>query len=291
MQINIGLSFNDSYSQHAGTLIASILSSASTEDNYKFFIVTDYISEENKSKIENLKNIKNFDIKYLNVNGDIFKSIRYNKNLNLSAFYRFYLFSIKEIDKILYLDSDVIVRHNIAELFSEDIDNYYIAGVEDIVGKVLIDNYRLSKTTTYINSGVMLLNLKKLRNFDLISELKKIPEYFIANNFGDQDLINYWFQDKILPLDLKWNLCYPYRSTYDNLNYYHEIAKDPSIFHFITDAKPWIAGKNPKFKSEYFKYLSKTEWYKEFFAQYQIEENIMLFEKINKIMQNLRIAD
>ena len=70
------------------------------------------------------------------------------------------MFSIKEVDKILYLDSDIIVRHDIANLFSNNIDDYCIAGVEDIVGKLLIDRYKLSSTTTYLNSGVMLLNLK-----------------------------------------------------------------------------------------------------------------------------------
>lgn len=288
MQINIGLSFNDTYSQHAGVLIASILHNANKEDSYKFFVVTDFVSEENKNKIDNLKNIKDFEIQYIDVDGEIFKNLKHNPNVNIAAFYRFYLFSIKEVDKILYLDSDIIVRHDIANLFSNNIDDYCIAGVEDIVGKLLIDRYKLSSTTTYINSGVMLLNLKKLRCFDLISGLRNIPEYFIANNFGDQDLINYFFQNEILPLDLKWNLCYPYRTTYSDVKYYNEISKNPSIFHFITDAKPWIPGKNPKFKSEYFKYLSKTDWYEEFFVQYQIEENMILNEKLDNILHSLR---
>ena len=62
MQINIGLCINDFYSQHSGVLMASILSQASEEDSYKFYIVTDYISEDNRAKFEQLKSIKDFEL-------------------------------------------------------------------------------------------------------------------------------------------------------------------------------------------------------------------------------------
>lgn len=289
MQINIGLCFNDSYSQHAGTLMASILENSSNEDSYKFFIISEYISNQNIRKIEKLKSIKDFEYEIMTVNADMFKNIGFYKKINISAFYRFFLFTIKSVDKILYLDSDTIVRHDIRELFETDIEDYYIAGVEDIVGKQLVNIYKLSPTTTYINSGVMLLNLKFLREINIGEEVMNLPPDFTINNFGDQDIINYMIQDKVLPLDLKWNVCYPYKTTYSDENYYHQVAKDPAIFHYITDTKPWLPNKYPMYKKDYFKYLSMTPWFNEFMAQYQIEENTIIMQYLNKIAQKLEI--
>ena len=59
---DIGFSIDDAYSQHCGALIASILKNSTLEDDYKFYIVHKFISDENKAKLEELKKIRNFEI-------------------------------------------------------------------------------------------------------------------------------------------------------------------------------------------------------------------------------------
>lgn len=287
MQINIGFSIDDNYSQHCGTLIASILKSSISEDSYKFYIVHKFISDENKAKFEELKKIKNFEIEYLKIDDTFFQTVKFYEKLRVEQFYRFFLFSLTDINKILYLDSDLIVRHDIGELFRTNIDNYYIAGVEDIVGKSLIEHYKLSPTTTYVNSGVLLINLEKTRQVNHFDFIKNLPIEFSSKNFGDQDIINYIYQDKILPLDLKWNFSYPYRTTYSNPNYYHMTSKNPSIVHYITDQKPWVAGTMPYKKEEYFKYAKLTPWFKDFIDLYIVQENQLIFKKLDEILKKL----
>ena len=111
------------------------------------------------------------------------------------------LFSLESVDKILYLDSDITVRTDVAELYSIDIEDYSLAAVEDVFAETFKKNFRLSESAIYINSGVMLLNLKKLCEIDIIAELQNLPECFDNVVFGDQDVINHLFQNKIL-----WNL-------------------------------------------------------------------------------------
>ncbi len=75
MQINIGFGINNSYVKYTGCAMASILANAKDEDSYKFFIACDYISDENKTKLESLRYIKDFDIEYVQVNPDEFKDL------------------------------------------------------------------------------------------------------------------------------------------------------------------------------------------------------------------------
>ena len=277
MQINIGFGINNDYVKYTGCAIASILANAKDEDSYKFFIVNDFISEENKNKLYALNSIKEFEIEYIQANSDDFKNINYHGLLNIAALFRFYLFSLESVDKILYLDSDITVTQDIAPLFSSNIENYYLGAVKDIFAEELAISYRLSPTATYINSGVMLLNLKKLRTINIIEELQNLPEFFKETHWGDQDAINYIFQDKILPLDSRWNAA---RDTF-----YPEfgIKAKPAIIHYITDEKPWKINSIAYAKEEYFSYLKFTPWGKDIMPttnlEHYIKENVFnIFE-------------
>lgn len=61
------------------------------------------------------------------------------------------------------------------------------------------------------------------------------------------------------------------------------MAKDPSIIHYISFVKPWIAGMNPHLKLDYFKYLRLTPYYNEFMPLYQMEENSLVLSKLDEL--------
>lgn len=117
----------------------------------------------------------------------------------------------KDIDKVLYLDSDVLICRDIAELFNTDISDYVLAGVRDMAP--VNDKYhpagiRVKKFAEdylnggpYINSGVLLINLKKMAEYEHLLFETKIPLYY-----PDQDLLNVAFLGKIKILPLKYNL-------------------------------------------------------------------------------------
>ena len=291
MQINIGLCINDSYSQHSGVLMASILSQASEEDSYKFYIVTDYISEDNRAKFEQLKSIKDFELEYIEVKNEDYENIRGGKHLHISQFYRLALLKLEAVDKLLYLDSDTICLHDIRELYETDIENYAMAGAEDIMGRRMKQKYCLHPMATYVNSGVLLLNLKETRKVDIFAILNNLPETFVAGDFGDQDIINHVFQDKILPVDIKWNYSYPFATTYFDVEYYQSIQNNPYIIHWITDIKPWKPNVRVAHKyEEYFKYLKLTPWNnKDFYIDYLIRGNTEIMSNIRTLLEHFNI--
>lgn len=104
---------------------------------------------------------------------------------------------IKELpDKILYLDTDVVCYGNIEELYNKDIENYDFAAVVDYIGKFFIN-------PRYINSGMLLMNLKKMRNEHL---LKKCRDMVIEKKMllPDQTALNKICKDKLY-LPRKYN--------------------------------------------------------------------------------------
>lgn len=153
-------------------------------------------------------------------------------------------FSIPELiceDKVLYLDTDIVVKKSLLNLYSEDIDNCYARVCEDLICKYEHkDNERIGNSL-YFNSGIMLLNLKKMRE-EKITE--KLIEYFKKDKlckYMDQDSFNCVFGEKVKYADITYN----YFPIYEKRKkMYKELSKvkKPVIIHYAGD-KPW---KNAK---------------------------------------------
>lgn len=282
MQINIGLGLNEKFSQHGACTIASVLANADDNDSYHFYVIYDYLSEETIGKFEKLKKIRPCDIEYIPIDVDNIKDFTQYSNISNACFFRIKLFELENVDKILYLDSDIIVRKNIKPLFSLNIEKYCIAGAKDIIWKTLKDKYNLSEKSIYINTGVLLINIKKTRKTNVLQKIKRFCELHKDKDYGDQDIINYIFQEQILEFDIKYNFCYPFQNEYKKEKY-DRIAEDPYIIHYITNNKPWNPGSTCFMKSEYFKYLKRTPYYKNFVESFQIDEMSKLFSKLNAI--------
>ena len=281
MQINIAFCSSDAFSQHCGVTLASVLKNSSPKDDYKIFIINKSYSDENKAKFEELKKIRDFDLEFIQIDDRPLKKIKYDKNVPIESLYRFFLFSFEQVDKLLYLDCDIVVRKDIAELFSIDIEDYCLAGVEDISSWFSKGNCKLSDLSTYVNAGILLINLKKTREFDHFDFLRNLPKDLSDKGYSDQDIINYIYQEKILPIDIKYNFIYPYKNSYIDQDYYHRLAADPNNVHYITNDKPWVPEFSPYRKEEYFKYLKLTPWYDEFMEMYSIEESTAIIRKVN----------
>lgn len=252
-KINVALSCDENYSKYAGVVIASILANAKNDDELNIFILDGGISETSKQKILSLKNIKDCDIEFVQVNDKLFedyKKIQTHHYISVAACYRLKLASLlPNIDKIIYLDCDVTVCSSLKDLFNINLENNVIAGVRDI--DLELKNYQ----SKYINSGVLLIDLNKVRTQNIENELLEYTQKNINNiKMGDQEIINNVLNDRILNIDEKYNVqseCYIRRSSF---------TKNPIIIHFIGDKKPWHFGSWSFHKYLYFKYLQMTPW-------------------------------
>lgn len=257
--INICLSTDNNYSKYAGVVIASVLINSKDEDFITFYILDGGIDEDNKQKIQSLKNIKDCNIVFVQIREelfDIYKKIGTHSYISISTYYRLKLASLlPEVDKVLYLDCDIIVNSNAADLFKTNIEDYYAGAVMDTAMKSSGWVPQLEKGNIYFNAGVLLLNLKKIREDNIEEKFEDYTKKEFDNiRVGDQQIINVVCQGKIKQMDSEWNV---QSSNFINRSDY---TKAPKIIHYVGRQKPWIFGSMNYWKNLYFSVLDKTPW-------------------------------
>lgn len=180
---------------------------------------------------------------------------------------------LPQYSKCLYLDSDVIVKEDLAELFSFDLDDHYVAGVKApayIVKNDISDRHcrelGIPSSDQYINCGVLLMNLDVIRR-------NKLTESFVAlsrNAYSsqDQDVINAACYDHIFHLPFRYNVMTKYLNTTEKaVRVFGEHAVDsaiahPYIIHYADRIKPWTDVDIP-FAFDWWSYALKTPYAKQ----------------------------
>ena len=236
----INIMFAGNYKVFDGILIASISILKHCNDPITVYVLTMDLSEQNENfkpltskNIECLQSLyqdKNKDSRVLVVDvKEIFlKELGFSPNKE--SFYTPYALlrlladKIEIIpDKILYLDADVVANGDIKELYNIDISDYEIAGVRDYYGKIFF-------YPRYLNSGVLLMNMKKIRETNMLSKALKLcgrRKVFLP----DQTAINKYTKKKLI-LPSKYNE-------------QKKMCKDTLIRHFTMTLKFF-----PKFKKQ-----------------------------------------
>ncbi len=138
---------------------------------YNIYIFGVELSDKSKKLIESLKlediNIKLFtlDNKYDDINTT-------HVYVSKAALFKFDIpLILKDLDKVLYIDSDTVIMDDLAELYNTDLTDYYAGVVKDLTSvHIFKDNERVG-TKSYFNSGMMLLNLENLRKDNIPQKL------------------------------------------------------------------------------------------------------------------------
>lgn len=157
-------------------------------------------------------------------------------------------------DKILYLDTDTIINNDINELYNIDIENYEIACVNDIYNWTAPSRWRIKN---YFNAGVMLLNMKKIRETGMFTKTRELCRYK-KMLYPDQDALNKTVTYKKM-LPVKFNSKDKY---YPEIVVHHfcNVRKNWNFFHRI---KPWevdlVKTKMSAYNDILDKYLEKKK--------------------------------
>lgn len=269
-EVNIVFVCDEKYFMPTCTSLMSLIFNKNISTKYNIYIIISNVTIKQKQILKKLiSNFVNIEIINIESNYTKYKINKEGFHVSPTAIVKFEIPNIlHNIEKVIYLDSDVIVRHDLCELFSYNLDSKYAGVISDIkpvlkykpsiLKKLKIENHRL-----YFNSGVMLLNLKMLRECSITDKLFQYRENGI-NFFMDQDAFNVVFEDNVLNLSLKYNFLTTLVDEYDvkSIVQLYEIAEKAEnfsnivnsvhILHFASKNKPWNCATN--FDYEWHKY-------------------------------------
>lgn len=235
--------------------MASVLDNANSETQIVFHIISDDITPADAEKLGLLSKIKPCKIETHLISIEDFKQYADMDfgYMSLSTLYRFKIMEYipKNIDKVLYLDGDMIVTAPLDDLFATDLSDFY-AGVVEEKGAFQAQNLRL-KSGRYFNAGMILFNVKALKTHDILAEAltyyKKNKDRIVSH---DQDILNGMWDQKVKFLDQKFNV-----------PSFVKKFKNPIIIHYTGFVKkPWHAYCRHPQKNEWLKYAQMSPYKK-----------------------------
>lgn len=261
MKFNFALCTDENFVVPALVCITSIFETNSCHECH-ITVLTEGLSDKSICKFNQLSSKYNQTIDVVRIEKDRFKNLITYGRYPTSMYFRFLLPEIlRGEDKVLYLDCDILVRRNLLDLFSLDIDGYSCGVVLDQqCDDVQIAN-RLRIDSPYFNSGVMLMNLKEWRSQNyaekIVDYLAKHPEKCV---YPDQDALNVVLSGTVKYLDFSYNLQEMWLTMLDYARFSHkrypELDKakiNPHIIHFCVGDKPWYHECGNPYKTEYLK--------------------------------------
>ena len=274
---------SDEYAPFASVVVASIISNANTNHNYDIVVLTNDMLQRNRWRIEHQADgYNNISVRVLDISKIIENFSFYTwAHFTSNTYYRLLtpdVFALYE--KVVYLDSDIVVNRDIYELFDLDLSNYYLAAAYDThvvsyctrTPPLEQRDYNIKKLgmedpALYFQAGVSLFNVKAIR--------KDFEEGYLIKQGGkhklrwlDQDLLNMLFYGKILRLPNQWNVMVSNEpQNFDEFHLpdalrmeYFEARRNPYVVHYVGRSMPCYT-THPDMFEYFWKYARKTDFY------------------------------
>jgi lipopolysaccharide biosynthesis glycosyltransferase len=266
------------YLPHAATMLCSLLDHNSVSRIHLFY---GSITSRELAKLKFLLARYGTPVTFYEMIPGDFEDLRIDKYASVAVYYRILAPRLlpADIGKILYLDSDLIVRRSLNDLWQTELTNQALAAVPDY-GDAARKALGLPAGAKYFNSGVLLINLKFWRE-------NRVPERaieFVRNNpekvqYWDQDALNAILVQQWIELPEYWNT--QSETVNDWLRASESGAEmDPAVVHFTTSLKPWQYAGNSPFKREYHRYRLKTPW-----RRYKLEGSPSLRQRVRQTLR------
>jgi lipopolysaccharide biosynthesis glycosyltransferase len=245
--MNLLFTLNKKYIPQLIILLKSIFKT--NDGEFNIYIISKELDENDIKKIKKSIN-KEFNITLIPFDDKLLVGSPTSKRYPLEIYYR--LFSAKvlpnDVDRVLYLDPDIVVINKLDELYNMDFeDNYFIGAthVRNLLRKFNEIRVKAPKDSPYVNTGVLLINIKKLREEQEVDSVYKfIEKHKRKFTLPDQDVICGLYGDKVkLVNQYIYNLSDRIIAL-NNLTSKEKIdldwvKKNTVIIHYCGRNKPW----------------------------------------------------
>ncbi len=265
--IPIFFSVNDAYAPYLAVALNSIQENASPAYTYHVYILNDDLSADNRRKLSYF-NSDHFQIRFVSLCGKLRALLEregrpgshcFDAFASLTIYFRLFIpVLFPQYDKGIYLDADIVVPGDVSRLWEEPLGDRLVGACADYSIQHIapfmryIDEYVGVDHRNYVNSGVLLLNMRRLREVDLAGRfLDWLGKYGLRTVAPDQDYLNVLCWDSIHYLDPIWDAM-----PSDKISF----LENPQIIHFNLAAKPWLNEWVP-YEDIFWKYARRSGYY------------------------------
>ena len=264
--IPIFFTIDDGYAPYLHVALISLIKNASKDRRYKIIVVYQELNEENRNNLAKLvEDYPNFDMEFkfmkqsLDMITDRIENRLRSDYFTMTIYFRIFIPDMyPEYDKAIYIDSDIIVPGDISELYDTDMHDNLIGVVTDgsvndvpELQRYMTESLGL-KLGDYFNSGMLLMNMKELRNVHLAEHfLYLLNKYHFDCVAPDQDYLNSMCYGKIEYLDSCWDAM-PNRNKPE--------IENPKIIHYNLFDKPWCYD-DIQYQDYFWEYAKQSVYY------------------------------
>ena len=265
--VEIAFGCDAGYLQPLTVAVASVVAHARAASRLRFWILSDSLAAHNAGPLMQVVGDAGATIGFVPVHEARrqLSSIPLSEHLTEATYYRLLVPQLlpPDVDRAIYLDCDLLVRHPIEELWAEDLRGRPTAAVLNPAGRKL-DLLGLRRADDYFNAGVLVLDLQAWRE----QRIAERALAFALEHPGelpcqDQDALNQVHAGNWHRLDLRWN---------QQSKFFDHSAADlqvsvaslraartrPFIVHFTSTAKPWHDRNAHPWRRDYYRYLDRT---------------------------------
>lgn len=285
---------NNQYVPVFAAALYSLLEHISPQYNY------DIVLLESDVRKETMEHLSSLTAGYPNVSLRFFNALHMTRGYALQAsghisVETYYRFLIQDVlpgyDKVLYLDCDVILKTDVAELYMTDVEGYLLAAARDpdFLGQIhgankdtqkyIKNAFHMQDPDSYFQAGVLLFNEKEMRRAYTLDQWLTFST--TPYKYNDQDVLNLYCEGRVKYLDMAWNVLTDCDHTrISNVivhapasiqETYQKAYEDPKIIHYAGHMKPWHKPTEDQ-AQHFWSALKNTPYYEEAF--YQMMENV-----------------
>ncbi len=276
MRLNVAYATGEYYAKHAGVSMISLFENNTEFSEIIVYIIDNGIKEKSKESLTEISSRYNRTVFFVN-SRDIYDADKFSSVGNYSSiiFSKMYLHKIGDVEKIIYIDCDMIITNSLIELWEMDMNDYLVAGVRMPTPIQYKEWFSSGNDAKYINGGFILFNLNKWRSYGVERKIEEFIQKYKEYEYIEENIICNICGEKILVLEPEYNLnglmiafsSSQIKKLTNEKDFYTQkqldVAKtNPTIIHFSSEIyeRPWYENCNHPFKENYLFYLSLSPW-------------------------------
>ena len=268
---------DDEYAMPMAAMLSSLASTLAPERTARAYLLQRHLSSENREKLERSIPPDRVELRWLGVEerrlAPLRRQLRPFDYLSIETYDRLLLGDVlpPELEKVVYLDCDVVLKHDLADLWDVELGDAYVGAVAELDphggsvssanGLRLFRELGLPGDLKVFNSGVMSINLRRWRHEQLGRRvIHYLREAGDSVRWHDQDGLNSVVAGEWRELDPRWNVTMHVHRRGFPREEADRLVRDAYLIHFNTSIKPWHPGFPFPSRELFFLHLDRTAW-------------------------------